>query len=142
MLASIREAAADGMPYLAECGGFMYLQRTMEDMEGRSWPVAGVLPGHVKKTDRLGRFGYITLTAKTPQIFGEPGAQIRAHEFHYFDCSHNGDAFHAQKPVGKRNWDCMAAGENFAAGFPHLYYYSNPEFPERFVEACRKYGAV
>ena len=142
MLASIREAAADGMPYLAECGGFMYLQRTIEDMEGRSWPVAGVLPGDVKKTDRLGRFGYITLTAKTPQIFGEPGAQIRAHEFHYFDCSHNGDAFHAQKPVGKRNWDCMAAGENFAAGFPHLYYYSNPEFPERFVKACRKYGAV
>ena len=140
MLTSVRAAAETGMPYLAECGGFMYLHKTMEDMEGKSWPMVGILPGNVKKTDRLGRFGYITLTAKRPQIFGEMGAQIRAHEFHYFDSSQNGDAFCARKPVGKRNWDCIAAGEHFAAGFPHLYYYSNPEFAERFVETCRKYG--
>ena len=139
MMSSIREAAAEGVPYLAECGGFMYLHETMEDMAGKSWPMAGVLTGHVRKTDRLGRFGYVTLTANKPQIFGGAGGQIRAHEFHYFDSSDNGDAFHAQKPVGKRNWDCIAAGENFAAGFPHLYYYSNPEFAGRFVEACRKY---
>lgn len=139
MLVSVRAAAAAGMPYLAECGGFMYLHETMEDMEGRSWPMAGVLPGHVRKTERLGRFGYITLTANQPQIFGNAGEQIRAHEFHYFDSSHNGGAFHAQKPFGKRNWDCIAAGENFAAGFPHLYYYSNPAFAARFTEKCEKY---
>lgn len=137
MLESVRAAVATGMPYLAECGGFMYLHETMEDMEGKSWPMAGIFPGHVKKTDRLGRFGYVTLTAKKPQIFGTAGAQIRAHEFHYFDSSYNGDAFHARKPVGKRNWDCIVAGENFAAGFPHLYYYSNPEFVRCFVEKCR-----
>ena len=140
MVESVRAAAAEGTPYLAECGGFMYLHETMEDMKGKSWPMAGVLPGHVKKTDRLGRFGYVTLTAKKPQIFGAAGEQIRAHEFHYFDSSYNGDAFHARKPAGKRSWDCIVAGENFAAGFPHLYYYSNPEFAEQFVEACRKFN--
>ena len=81
MLASIREAAADGMPYLAECGGFMYLQRTMEDMEGRSWPVAGVLPGHVKKTDRLGAVRLYYADGEDPSDFrgarrADPGARV------------------------------------------------------------------
>ncbi|MCD8218736.1 MAG: cobyrinate a,c-diamide synthase, partial [Clostridiales bacterium] len=136
MLASVRGAIERGVPYLAECGGFMYLHDAMEDMEGHSWPMAGVLHGQVRKTDRLVRFGYITLTANEPQIFGEAGCSIRAHEFHYFDSTDNGDSFHAQKPGRKRNWECMLTGENFAAGFPHLYYYSNPEFAERFVEKC------
>ncbi len=140
MLASIRKAVCFGLPYLAECGGFMYLHDTMEDMDGRIWPMAGVIHGHVRRTERLTRFGYITLTANEPQIFGEAGCSIRGHEFHYFDSSCNGEAFHACKPSGKRKWECMVAGENFAAGFPHLYYYSNPEFAMRFLRQCRTYS--
>jgi cobyrinic acid a,c-diamide synthase len=139
MRSQIRKAISNGMPYLAECGGFMYLHETMEDMQKKSWPMAGVIPGHVHRTERLGRFGYIDLTANRDQIFGEKGCHIRGHEFHYFDSSNNGDAFHAQKPHRKRNWDCIVADENFAAGFPHLYYYANPEFAAHFLDACRRY---
>lgn len=137
MLASLRRAIRAGLPYLAECGGFLYLHDTMEDMQGQIRPMAGIIHGHVRRTDRLTRFGYVTLTANRPQIFGETGCSIRAHEFHYFDSSENGDAFHAQKPGSGRSWDCMAAGDGFAAGFPHLYYYSNPEFTARFLYCCR-----
>ncbi|MCD8152230.1 MAG: cobyrinate a,c-diamide synthase [Clostridiales bacterium] len=137
MLASIRRAVRAGLPYLAECGGFLYLHDTMEDMQGKIWPMAGIIHGHVCRTDRLTRFGYVTLTANRPQIFGESGCSIRAHEFHYFDSSENGDAFHARKPGSGRSWDCMVAGDCFAAGFPHLYYYSNPEFAARFLRQCR-----
>ncbi len=136
MRASIRDAVSQGMPYLAECGGFMYLHETMEDMVHRSYPMVGALAGHVRKTDRLGRFGYITLTAEKAQVFGEKGTQIRAHEFHYFDSSDNGEAFLANKPKSKRSWQCMQAGDFYAAGFPHLYYYSNPEFAASFLRSC------
>lgn len=139
MLGSIRSAVKAGMPTLAECGGFMYLHNSMEDMEGRSWPMVGVIDAHVYRTEKLGRFGYIHLTANREQIFGPAGAKIRGHEFHYFDSTKNGDAFHAQKPRRKRNWDCIITGEHLAAGFPHLYYYANPEFAANFVEACRRY---
>ncbi|MCD7865794.1 MAG: cobyrinate a,c-diamide synthase [Clostridiales bacterium] len=142
MLLQIKTAIQKKIPYLAECGGFMYLHTSMEDMDGRSWPMAGVFSGHVRKTDRLGRFGYLTLRANRPQIFGSPGCSIRAHEFHYFDSSDNGNAFYAEKPYGNRSWECMLAGENFAAGFPHLYYYSNPEFAERFVRKCAEFASA
>ena len=61
MLTSVREAVQAGIPYMAECGGFMYLHQEMEDMEGHSWPMAGVIPGKSWRTPRLTRFGYITL---------------------------------------------------------------------------------
>lgn len=139
MKESFRRQIEAGMPYLAECGGFMYLHETMEDMKRERWQMVGVLPGHAFYTGKLGRFGYVELTAQKEQILGEAGETIRAHEFHYFDSSENGDAFRAQKPRRKRGWDCMQASETHAAGFPHLYYYSNPAFAANFVKACRNW---
>ena len=45
MCTRIREVILDGMPCLAECGGFMYLHQEMEDMEGKQRRVCGVIPG-------------------------------------------------------------------------------------------------
>ncbi len=139
MRRDIREKIEIGMPYLAECGGFMYLHESMEDMQKCNWPMAGVLKGNVYYTGKLGRFGYVELTAKKDQMLCCSGAQIKAHEFHYFDSTENGAAFHAAKPQRSRGWDCIQAGDSYAAGFPHLYYYSNPGFAANFVEACRRY---
>ena len=61
MLAAVCAAVQTGIPYMAECGGFMYLHQEMEDMEGHSWPMAGVIHGKSWRTPRLTRFGYITL---------------------------------------------------------------------------------
>ena len=81
MCTRIREVILDGMPCLAECGGFMYLHQEMEDMEGKQRRVCGVIPGRAYRTPKLNRFGYITLTDKQDTGLGE----IPAHEFHYFD---------------------------------------------------------
>lgn len=83
MKESFRRQIEAGMPYLAECGGFMYLHETMEDMKKERWQMVGVLPGHAFYTGKLGRFGYVELTAQKEQILGEAGETIRAHEFHY-----------------------------------------------------------
>ena len=45
MRQDIRQAVAQGMPILAECGGFMYLQEAIVDQEGQQYRMAGVLPG-------------------------------------------------------------------------------------------------
>lgn len=136
MRKQIKEAILKGMPYLAECGGFLYLQETMEDMEGRKYPMAGVIKGQAYRTQNLGRFGYITLTTEESFQLLKKGENIKGHEFHYFDTTENGTDYHAGKPVGKRTWNCIHGGENHAAGFPHLYYYSNPKFAFRFLKSC------
>ena len=55
---SIRQALEAGLPCIAECGGFLYLQK---ELEGR--PMVGFLPGMGHNTGKLSRFGYVTLTA-------------------------------------------------------------------------------
>lgn len=139
MRESIRDAAAAGMPCMAECGGFMYLHDKMEDMEGNEYPMAGVVRGKAYRTDKLGRFGYIELSPMNSQMLGMDVGTIKAHEFHYFDSTACGDAFLAKKPLQDRSWRCIQGGSSLIAGFPHLYYYSNPEAAGRFVEACRCY---
>ena len=139
---AIRDAVACGMPTLAECGGFMYLMRQMEDMEGNSYEMCGALSGKAWRTTRLQRFGYVTLTAQDGSMAGPAGEQIRAHEFHYFDTDLNGEVFRAKKPTGKREWDCMIGTETILAGFPHLYYPSNPQVAKRFLERAAAFHPV
>ncbi len=154
MKESIAGAIGGGLPYLAECGGFMYLHEEMEDMQGRSYPMCGVIPGRSFRTEKLSRFGYVTLSADgksdgaapiSPdrRFAGRqllpPGQTIRGHEFHYFDSADPGSSYRAKKPAGRREWDCIHGGRTFAAGYPHLYYWSNPQFAANFLHAAACY---
>lgn len=136
MLAAVCAAVQTGIPYMAECGGFMYLHQEMEDMEGHSWPMAGVIHGKSWRTPRLTRFGYITLEDGT--CFGEHVGAIRAHEFHYFDSDRCGEAYTAKKPLSSRSWKCIHSDGQGMSGFPHMYYYSNLQVPEQFLRACEE----
>ena len=136
---AVRRAVLDGMPTLAECGGFLYLQSTLEDGEGVSWPMAGVLDGAGFKTSRLQRFGYVTLTAQEDSPYLKQGETVAAHEFHRWDCTRNGELCRARRPSGGEGWNCMVEQGNLLAGFPHLYFPSNPQFAVRFAAACRQY---
>jgi len=135
MKEEIAQAVKQGMPCMAECGGFMYLHEQMEDMGGVFRKTCGVIPGKCFRTPRLTRFGYITLTEKKDSGLGE----IPAHEFHYFDSTDCGNDFHASKPASTRGWDCMHYEGRLMAGFPHLYYYGNPKVPVHFLKNALEY---
>ena len=130
MRESIRAAVQGGLPTIAECGGFLYLHRTLDGAE-----MAGVIDADAHMTDKLQPFGYVTLTAGQDNLLCCAGGIIRAHEFHYAQSDDNGDAFRAEKPNG-RAWDCVHANETLYAGFPHLYFRANPAFAQSFVCAC------
>lgn len=137
MRTAIKDAIIGGMPTLAECGGFLYLHETLSDMEGNAYPICGVIRADAYRTQKLGRFGYITLSANENTAFFRAGEQIKAHEFHYFESKDPGSAFAAVKPNG-RDWTCMHASGNLLAGFPHLFYESNPNPVERFLRLAAK----
>lgn len=139
MREQIRCAIQSGLPTVAECGGFMYLHEALEDADGIVSPMAGVIPGKCYPAGKLGRFGYITLTARQSGLLCRARERIRAHEFHYWESEHPGAAFHASKPRTKRCWDCAHSTKTLYAGFPHLHFYGNPGFLVNFLSAAEQY---
>lgn len=142
MLASVREAIDSGMPSLAECGGFMYLLESLEDMQGRLHDMTGVLSGSSHYTGKPGRFGYVTLREKKHLCAADTlitGLEVKGHEFHYFDSDNNGSNAVAEKPGSGRTWECMHADRDHLWGYPHLWYPSCPELIMRFAAAMEEY---
>ena len=139
MLAGIRAAVRGRMPVIAECGGFLYLHKTLESDKGLKFPGAGVLPVAAVRGLKLSRFGYVTLTAETDSMLCDRGETLPAHEFHYWDSRDPGKDFIAQKPQSDRGWACVHAGPTSYMGFPHLHLCARPKAAERFVAACAKY---
>ena len=123
---SIKNAIDDGMPCLAECGGYMYLSMEIDGFE-----MAGIFSGRARDTGKLSRFGYLELRSDREYIDG-----IKGHEFHHWDMDDTGNKCTAVKPSGKI-WKCMDFYKNVIAGYPHLYYWSKPEFAMAFAEKCR-----
>ncbi len=142
MLASVREAVNRKLPTVAECGGFLYLGRTLRDEHGAEWPMAGVLPGRGFPAGKLVRFGYGTLNAKTDSLLFRKGESVPVHEFHYWDSTENGQDLRMEKPLSGRGWDCGFASDSLYAAFPHLYFAGTPQLAERLVEAARRYQEI
>ncbi len=142
---AVRALCEKGIPCLAECGGFLYLQQTLETIENQamaeSFSMAGALPGKGFPTGRLCRFGYIQVETCSSGLLGDAGQLIKGHEFHYWDSTENGSDCVAAKPVGGKPYSCMVHTAHMAAGFPHLYYYSNPQAVFGFMQYCLRYQA-
>lgn len=123
MRESVRQAVAAGLPTVAECGGFLYLQQTLEDEQGQPWPMAGFLPGAGYRTDRLQRFGYKKLNAEGDSLLFRKGETVPAHEFHYWDCTQPG----------------AVLTKTMYAAFPHLHFGGELPLVQRFVEGAVKW---
>lgn len=139
--AQIKTAVAAGMPTVAECGGFLYLHEELEDNQGVFHEGVGVFPQRGYRTERLGRFGYVTLEPQGESLLAGVDDRLCAHEFHYWESGDPGCAFTARKPQSMRVWKCAHVSPTLYAGFPHLYFPGAPPAAARFVAACAAYGA-
>ena len=135
--AAIRDAVQEGLPTAAECGGFLYLGQALEGVDGKVYPMAGVLPGSGHNAGRLVRFGYAAMTAKADSMLFRAGEALPIHEFHHWDSSENGTDFSVRK-TEKRQWECGFANAHLYAGFPHLYW-AGTALPRRFVQAAQHF---
>ena len=139
MLESVRSAYNNKMPIFAECGGFMYLQKSIEDKDGKVYITSNIFDGDLKYKGRPVRFGYVSLKEKSPNFLKE-GEEIRGHEFHYYDCDDNGSDVICTKPFTGKTYEAVKTNENIWAGFPHLYFPSNPSFAVNFVKKCVEFA--
>jgi cobyrinic acid a,c-diamide synthase len=91
-VAGLRRAAAGGKPVYGECGGYMVLGEYLIDGEGRSQPMAGLLPLTTSFADRRLHLGYRCAKLLNSGPLGEAGACFRGHEFHYATVAQQGIA--------------------------------------------------
>lgn len=117
--ASVRQAHADGLPILAECGGMMVLAESLQDKEGKDWPMAGLLPGRVIMQTRLAGLG--------AQAMQTPHGPLRGHTFHYsrLETSHPTSAATTKHPSGAAGEAVYKSG-SLQASYFHAYFPSNP----------------
>ena len=139
LMAQIKAALQNGLPCIAECGGFQYLCEQLEGADSKSYPMVGFLPGSSFRTPSLRRFGYVRLTAQKDNLLCKKGEGFAAHEFHYWDSQHCGNGCIAQKPYRRSSWECVVCDENFWAGYPHLYFYANVQMAKNFLNRCNRF---
>lgn len=139
MRKSIAGAIQGGLPCIAECGGFLYLQKELESAEGEVFPMAGVIDGKGFQTKRLQRFGYMTLCTEQETMLAGKGEKILAHEFHYWNSSSLGTDYQVTKASDGSVADSGYGTESLYAGFPHIYFYGNRKAADRFIKTCRAY---
>ena len=143
---SIREnlytSIQKGMPCIAECGGFLYLHRTLEDSYGTPRRMVGTILADGIRTEKLQRFGYATLTAQRDNLLCRAGEKLPVHEFHYWTSTDNGDGCLAEKASTGKTWPCIHVSESLFAGFPHFHFASNPRWAQHFLEKCAQFEGV
>ena len=151
MRAAIRDAIEAGLPAYAECGGLMYLARTLR-WDSRRADMVGILPASVVMHARpMGR-GYVQLeeTADHPRP-GEPGQTVfPAHEFHYsaLETPLPPDlrfAYRVHRGTGVDGRHDGIVHRNLVASYAHLRDTSHNHWAGRFVRfvrACREQKRV
>lgn len=142
MRSAIKAALEAGLPYFAECGGFMYLCSSLTTLDETQYDMVGWYEGRAYMTKRLNRFGYKTLTLMQDCILGRAGTSIRVHEFHHSDVEGMEEApvFRLEKKRADGTQIEEACGYrkgNGIAGYPHFHFHGNREMAEALIKAAK-----
>ena len=141
---AIRAASEAGMPIYAECGGYMYLMRSMVDFAGAEHEMAGVFAARARMTERLQMVGYVEAEQTEDTILGTAGLILHGHEFHF--SVEETEAEEADRPF---RFTKLRSGAQYAAGhrrgntlgsYLHLHFAGCRSAAEHFVEACHQWG--
>ena len=79
---SLKNKIENGLPVYAECGGLLYMGRSIE-INDNSYPMAGVLPIKFIMEKKPQGHGYTILKVRKENPFYKIGDTIKGHEFHY-----------------------------------------------------------
>lgn len=140
----IRQAIGSGMPAYAECGGLMYLSRSIS-YEGRTYEMVGAIPGDVKMHARPVGRGYVHLREDDGHPWPRPNAPaklIKAHEFHYSSLENLPSdmrfAYHVERGYGIDGQRDGLLLNNLLASYTHLRTIGSCYWATRFVAFVRR----
>jgi len=142
MMASVRDAANLGLPVYAECGGLIYLSRSLA-WHGKKFEMAGVFPVDLEMQHKPVGHGYALCRVDRENPFLEIGTSIKGHEFHYSGVLTGiGEAdtcLSMQRGVGLGgNRDGLIRKSTFAC-YTHIHADGVPGWSRSVVDAACRY---
>ncbi len=137
----IRGAIERGLPSYAECGGLMYLSRSIQ-WGDRRHAMVGVIPGDIVMHARPQGRGYVRLVETNHPWPGGTSAEIPAHEFHYSTIENLPadlrSAYRVQRGVGLDGARDGLVYKNLLASYTHLRDVQDHHWAARFVAFVRQ----
>jgi cobyrinic acid a,c-diamide synthase len=143
MRSSILDAIEAGLPTYAECGGLMYLARSIE-WHGNARRMVGAIAGDVVMRDKPVGRGYVKLqpTAAHPWHGAAEAPIISAHEFHYSEIRNlpadTQFAYAMKRGHGVDGSHDGIVYKNLLASYTHMRNAGGCDWPARFVDFVRR----
>ncbi len=137
MLESVRNALSQDLPVYAECGGLMYLGRSLSDLDGAEYPMVGAIPVITSMNNRRLTLGYREVEACEDTPLLNRGQKVRGHEFHWSVLTEQpGPEQAVYRVVDQENrLEGFRVGSLWAS-YIHIHLGSAPGLARRFVETC------
>jgi cobyrinic acid a,c-diamide synthase len=142
LAAELRERAAAGLPIYAECGGFIYLGRSLTGFDDETHAMAGVLPLDFTMDREHLSIAYVTATTAAASPLGPAGTIARGQEFHQSrivtspTTPAEPDLYELTRSDDRRSRAGLAR-PNIAASYVHLHLASNPTVATNLASAAR-----
>jgi cobyrinic acid a,c-diamide synthase len=132
LLADVRHHVAEGMAVWAECGGLLWLCRSLDDRL-----LAGVIDAKAVMTERL-NLGYRRAVSNADAPIGPAGTEVRGHEYHYSEVQPAGSALTLVGREGSS--DAGFATDRLFASYLHVHLGARPDLAEGFLRTCSTVG--
>ena len=138
---SVKQAADNGLPIYAECGGLMYLGTSIVQ-GGEEFPLVGVFPVRFGMSAKPQAHGYTIFHVAKENGFYEQGVDIRGHEFRYskvLDWQGSPEQLVLKMVRGRgfiNGWDGLIYN-NVLALYTHIHADGTPAWAVNFVNRCR-----
>jgi cobyrinic acid a,c-diamide synthase len=141
MKKTIKKLAEDNLPIYAECGGLMYLTKSILH-QNKKHKMVGLFDAETKMTKKM-RLNYTKGKIASNTLLSEKLHNFHGHEFHYseIDSVSNDSKFAYDLEIGegiKKHQDGMIQN-NTLASYCHLYFDSS-NYAQIFVKNCVKYS--
>lgn len=133
---SIRAAIENGLPTLAECGGFMYLTESILTTDQKKHDMVDVIPGEVQMQKTLQSLGYREVKGLRGNFLLDH-LVAKGHEFHYSTYHRVRDipyAYEIEGIFGKKEEGTLV--HQVVGGFTHIHFASCPSLVDRWIEKC------
>ena len=138
---SVRQAAEQGLPIYAECGGLIFLGRSIV-LEGREYPLAGVFPVTFSMSNKPQAHGYTVFMVERKNPFYPMGTRIKGHEFRYssvsgWDGRPEELALQMERGTGFQGKRDGLLKNNVLALYTHVLAPGAPEWTAGLLQAAR-----